>query len=592
MASGSYQSSTGTNLEIGVEWSSTQDTPTNSSSVRVRVYLSHYDIYCNALSGSSVSVGGETRYFTRGMSSSATYLQKTYIADETFTVAHASDGTKSVAVSASWVFNGTYNGHSIGTLSVSGTAVLDRIARASDFSCASAMTLGSSYTVTVTPASSSYTHRVKLAVGQSVSSGGVSSSTRISVTPHASLADASPNSASPQGTVTLETYSGNVKIGEKSKSVTFRIPDTAEFRPTFTLAFSSSSDSSFVTSRAIVCAKICRGTVSVTGASAKHSASVASRRISFGTARANGASYDTGALSAGTFTYSATVTDSRGISTTKSGSVTVLPYFEPYPEGVSCERCSSDGAPDDEGAYLKVSASSVFASLGGANSASLEVGVTSRASGATQGTFALVSGEETVVPCSLSAHSSYNAAFTVTDAAGYSSTVSVIVPTSYVDLNLNRGRARLGGYAERAGFECDWDALFDGDVEVAGDLTLARGEVADYVVEQGTSGIWSFRKWASGAAECSGRGIDRTYSCTSAYGALYSSAPSEHNAETYPQGLFISPPDVTACACGDALISPRAAGSASSTPEYHVIRPQSGSASLALAFSCRGRWKN
>ena len=28
------------------------------------------------------------------------------------------------------------------------------------------------------------------------------------------------------------------------------------------------------------------------------------------------------------------------------------------------------------------------------------------------------------------------------------------------------------------------------------------GNLADYVVEQGTSGVWTYRKWASGVAEC------------------------------------------------------------------------------------------
>ncbi len=31
------------------------------------------------------------------------------------------------------------------------------------------------------------------------------------------------------------------------------------------------------------------------------------------------------------------------------------------------------------------------------------------------------------------------------------------------------------------------------------------GLISDYVVETGTSGIWAYRKWASGTAECWGR---------------------------------------------------------------------------------------
>lgn len=46
--------------------------------------------------------------------------------------------------------------------------------------------------------------------------------------------------------------------------------------------------------------------------------------------------------------------------------------------------------------------------------------------------------------------------------------------------------------------------------------TMEDGEVffktdgADYIVEQGTSGIWTYRKWNSGIAECWGRSAEST----------------------------------------------------------------------------------
>ena len=41
--------------------------------------------------------------------------------------------------------------------------------------------------------------------------------------------------------------------------------------------------------------------------------------------------------------------------------------------------------------------------------------------------------------------------------------------------------------------------------EVSENVAAFKGSVADYIVEQGTSGIWTYRKWASGIAECWGR---------------------------------------------------------------------------------------
>ena len=84
MANGTIQSNTGTNLEIGVEWSSDTNTAANTSSVTAKVYLLHYQIFCAALSGSYVTVGGSTEYFSSAVSSSSGGLQKTYIAERTF----------------------------------------------------------------------------------------------------------------------------------------------------------------------------------------------------------------------------------------------------------------------------------------------------------------------------------------------------------------------------------------------------------------------------------------------------------------------------------------------------------------------------
>ena len=44
--------------------------------------------------------------------------------------------------------------------------------------------------------------------------------------------------------------------------------------------------------------------------------------------------------------------------------------------------------------------------------------------------------------------------------------------------------------------------------------------IADYIVEQGTSGIWTYRKWNSGVAECWGYWTT-TSTFLNAYGNAY-----------------------------------------------------------------------
>lgn len=94
-----------------------------------------------------------------------------------------------------------------------------------------------------------------------------------------------------------------------------------------------------------------------------------------------------------------------------------------------------------------------------------------------------------------------------------------------------------------------WDVLADryesmelGDLSVTlaealginngGGLTGSSTEVADdYVVEQGTSGIWTYRKWASGIAECWGYTAvpSATYSANGGYKQVAEAVPSIFN---------------------------------------------------------------
>jgi hypothetical protein len=59
----------------------------------------------------------------------------------------------------------------------------------------------------------------------------------------------------------------------------------------------------------------------------------------------------------------------------------------------------------------------------------------------------------------------------------------------------------IGKYAEEANTV---DIADDIEVKVRGNLTIGQGTVADFPVEVGANGIWTYRKWNSGIAECWG----------------------------------------------------------------------------------------
>lgn len=108
--------------------------------------------------------------------------------------------------------------------------------------------------------------------------------------------------------------------------------------------------------------------------------------------------------------------------------------------------------------------------------------------------------------------------------------------------------------------------------------TSGGGSGLDYIIEEGTEGIWTWRKWASGVAECWGTMIQNITSWN-AWGSLYEGIASTHTA-TYPNGLFTSTPDFWANSKGNATVGAfieiAGQGSATTTPQVYALRPITG----------------
>lgn len=118
--------------------------------------------------------------------------------------------------------------------------------------------------------------------------------------------------------------------------------------------------------------------------------------------------------------------------------------------------------------------------------------------------------------------------------------------------------------------------------------------VADYIVEQGTSGIWTYRKWNSGIAECWGVSALRTVSSWTQWGGIYYGNP--YNVyDTYPSGLFTELPSCQTQigqSSGDCYLVKGASGDATKTCAFYPSRGTSGgSFSYTVAYYAIGRWK-
>ena len=125
---------------------------------------------------------------------------------------------------------------------------------------------------------------------------------------------------------------------------------------------------------------------------------------------------------------------------------------------------------------------------------------------------------------------------------------------------------------------------------------LDSTNTADYVVEQGTSGIWTYRKWNSGLAECWGV-YTMTSAATKAWGSLFYSdtlAPRIN----YPF-TFMSRPQESAFLHGSSVagwVYPEAGGiglnTTTQTGQYGFLRPTTiASSEVKYEYTVVGRWK-
>lgn len=122
----------------------------------------------------------------------------------------------------------------------------------------------------------------------------------------------------------------------------------------------------------------------------------------------------------------------------------------------------------------------------------------------------------------------------------------------------------------------------------------SEGLSADYVVAQGTTGIWTYRKWSSGIAECWGAQSYSNITVDSAWGSVYESAGQNL---TFPSGLFTAAPDYCSITYGggsEAALSMEidSEPTASQTQRFYFTRGSSATITNAkVQVHAIGRWK-
>ena len=168
------------------------------------------------------------------------------------------------------------------------------------------------------------------------------------------------------------------------------------------------------------------------------------------------------------------------LHTVTGSAIKVYAYRQPVIADSGVTRCDADGVPADDGAYLKVWCKASCADVESRNT--VKVRARYRPMGGDwSGYTTLSSGVKKLLGGGLAATASYEVELSAVDTVGSVRTVRYTASTSQVTLHLRNGGkgAAFGKYGEREALECAWPAVFYGDAEVAGELTLGGRPLAD-----------------------------------------------------------------------------------------------------------------
>ena len=393
------------------------------------------------------------------------------------------DGTCSVNISVT-VYGYTTDGKGANGFCTDGWQSVSLYTIPRKSSCSMPATnLGSAGTISISRASSSFTHTLTYTFGNATGTiVSKTSSTSVSWTPSLTLANQIPNSTSGTVTITCSTYNGNTLIGSSTCTTTLYVPSSVV--PTFTSLTATRVDGTVPASWGIYVQKKSKATLTINGATGSYGSTISAYSISGGGFSGTTSSLTTGFLNtSGTITFTAKVKDSRGRwSAEKTVSISVVAYSPPTFTNYLTQRCNSSGTITTNGTYARGLINFTYASCSSKNTITTAVAYKrSTDTYYTTTTVTFSSGTAFIFGGgNLSTDYSYDIRYTLTDAFG-----SVIVvdslPTASVLMDF-----KAGGTGIAVGKVSEYDDSFEvsenWDVRVYGML------LADYIRAQAGGG--------------------------------------------------------------------------------------------------------
>ena len=470
-------------MTLQADYSYTQNASANTSTITVTLKLvNHYALYATALTGSYISVGGSKTNYTKSISYGGSTTTTTTLATKTATVTHNSDGTATCNISGTFVINGTYRGSSVGTMTVSQTITLPKIARSSSFTVSSSVNTGSAISGTVTPSSTAFNHKIQLKIGTTVKDTitmGVGTTAFSYTIPHSWF----PSSTSGTVTAVLQTYNGTTLVASTSKNITANVPSSiVPAVSAFTAAIAANGLSGLYV-QGKTTAKLTATATAGSGSTIKSYTFSGSNVTSSGNSTTITANTVTTAAikTAGTVTYTVKVQDNRGRTASKTVSITVYPYTTPSIGPVSVQRCDSSGNLSQSGTYAKYTVNSSYSNIGGKNTRTVTVAYSSNGGTSYSDETTLQAATDTAATKTgvygggaFALASTYVIRFTIKDAYGATKTVTAPLQSAArpININWNGKGVSIGGMSTKEAFEVSMPSEFNNTVIAKGDLTV------------------------------------------------------------------------------------------------------------------------
>ena len=500
MATGSISGATNNEFIVArIEWSSTANLDENKSTVTAALYYRRTNSgYETSGQGTfSITINGITVTSTKELTITESSWVKAI--ENTVTVAHNANGTKSIDISA----RGSIPSTSMTSTLISGTAVLDIIPRETelhDLMCSTSYFNGK-LTYKYLPKSSIYYNRCHISLNalgdmvpvktidlgrstKSIESASVMlSEDELSIIYHRIPAHYAGVLRFTMLTYTDENYSDLVGDGEFLE-LQLSIPNIDETKPTATMTLSAVNtlpapfNTLYIRGRSKVQATFTDG-------KGKYGSAIDSYRF-LAEGELFGPPYISKFLATeGTRRVSGFVVDSRGFSRTYSQDIEVLTYSAPMVIPVSgessviCARCDSSGTFSEAGTYIRIKAQRRYSTLvsGGTQYNFCKLQYRYKKQGGSWSSWADILGttdagnevDTGALLGTIEATSSYSVQIQAVDDMGESTSTTVLVPTEriYCHRAGSRNSFAFGKYVEE---EDTFDFSEDITVKVRGGI--------------------------------------------------------------------------------------------------------------------------